>query len=258
MEDVDYTNEFVPKLELAYGKGFLSPGGEEEVAKIIEGIDIADKEVLDIGIGIGGPACLLVTHHNARKVTGIDIEAPVLATAKATIDEQGLQDKIELRQIEPGALPFVDDCFDVVFSKDSIIHIPDKQALFAEVYRVLKPGGWLAMSDWYCGNEPFTDEMTGWVESTGLSFAMKPIESDGALLPMLGFIDTAILDRNQWFTELSQHLVENMEGCKHDQLVAALGEEGAAKWQNRARTRSVISAQGQLRPGHIRGRKPGI
>ncbi len=256
--EVEYTNEFITKLELAFGKGFLSPGGKEEVAKIVEGIDIAGREVLDIGVGIGGPACLLAGNHGASKVTGIDVEAPVLAQAKATVEAQGLQGRVELRQVEPGTLPFDDKSFDVVFSKDSIIHIPDKLALFADVFRVLKPGGWLAMSDWYCGNEPFTEEMTGWVESTGLSFAMKPVESDGALLPKLGFIDTAILDRNQWFSEFSQNLVANMEGRDHDHLVAALGEEAAAEWLNRARIRSLIATQGQLRPGHIRGQKPPI
>jgi hypothetical protein len=55
-EDIEYTDEFITKLQIAFGKGFLSPGGVEEVAKIVEGIDLSGKEVLDIGVGIGGPA----------------------------------------------------------------------------------------------------------------------------------------------------------------------------------------------------------
>ena len=41
-EDIEYTDEFITKLEVAFGKGFLSPGGYEEVGKIVEGIDLKD------------------------------------------------------------------------------------------------------------------------------------------------------------------------------------------------------------------------
>ena len=144
--DIEYTDEFITKLQIAFGKGFLSPGGMEEVARIVEGIDLNGKKVLDIGVGIGGPACLLVTSHGAGKVTGIDVEEPVLKEAQATVSSQNLQNQIDLQLVEPGPLPFDDATFDIVFSKDSIIHISDKRALFGEVYRVLKPGGVLLLS----------------------------------------------------------------------------------------------------------------
>ena len=65
----------------------------EEVEKIVEGIDMNGKEVLDIGVGIGGPACLLVTNHGAGKVTGIDVEEPVLREARATLSSQNLENQ---------------------------------------------------------------------------------------------------------------------------------------------------------------------
>jgi phosphoethanolamine N-methyltransferase len=255
-EDIEYTDEFITKLQIAFGKGFLSPGGVEEVAKIVEGIDLSGKEVLDIGVGIGGPACLLVTNHGAGKVTGIDVEEPVLREARATVSSQSLENQIDLQFVTPGPLPFDDATFDVVFSKDSIIHIPEKRSLFSEVYRVLKPGGWVVMSDWYCSEEPFTEEMSNWVESTGLSFAMTPIQNDVSLLGDLGFSDTAILDRNEWFAGFSRNLVDQMGGPGYSYMVATLGQEDADDWLARAKARTVISEQGQLRPGHIRGRKP--
>ena len=51
-------------------------------------------------------------------------------------------------QAPPGPLPFADASFDIVFSKDALLHVPDKDALFAEIFRVLKPGGVFAASDW--------------------------------------------------------------------------------------------------------------
>jgi phosphoethanolamine N-methyltransferase len=255
-EDLEYTEERITKLQITFGKGFLSPGGMEEVAKIVEGIDLRGKEVLDIGVGIGGPACLLVTNHGAGKVTGIDVEEPVLKEARATVSSQNLQNQIDLQFVTPGPLPFDDATFDIVFSKDSIIHIADKQSLFSEVYRVLKPGGWVVMSDWYCGEDPFTEEMSSWMEATGLNLAMKPIQTDGSLLGKSGFSDTAILDRNEWFADFSRKLVDQMGGPGYSHMVATMGQEAADDLLARAKARAIVSAQGQLRPGHIRGRKP--
>lgn len=65
----------------------------------------------------------------------------------------GLADRIGLIRVAPGALPLPEATFDVVFSKDSITHIPDKHALMAEVFRVLKPGGMFLASDWPIGTE---------------------------------------------------------------------------------------------------------
>ena len=112
------------------------------------------------------------------------------------------------------------------------------------------------MSDWYCSDEPFTEEMSRWVEATGLSFAMTPIQNDGSLLAGIGFSDTAILDRNGWFADFSRSLVERMSGEGYEDMVEILGQADADDVLSRARARAMISAQGQLRPGHIRGRKP--
>ncbi len=255
--EIEYSEDFICRLELAFGEGFLSPGGQEEVAKIVEGINLKNKIVLDIGTGIGGPACLLIEEHGAEKVIGIDVEEPVLRIAAKTVANRGLQDQVILQKVDPGPLPFDDNSFDIVFSKDSIIHIPDKLALFKEVYRTTRPGGWVIMSDWYCSEKPFTEEMKQWLKTIGLSFAMTPIQHDGSFMQQAGFIDCKTLDRNQWFTKLSKDVVTRLKGPYYEKMVAALGEEGAQDWISRAQMRAVISEQGQLRPGHLRGRKPG-
>ncbi len=253
---VDYTEQDIIEFEAIFGEGFLSSGGQEEVAKIVENVDLAGKEVLDIGVGIGGPACLLVEKHGAARVTGIDVEDPVLEKAAKIVSHRGLEDRVVLKRVEPGPLPFDDESFDVVFSKDAIIHIHDKGALFHEIYRVLRPGGCVAMSDWYRSEEPLTEEMAAWLEPHGSDFTMTPIQKDANLLGSVGFVDTAILDRNAWFAEFSRELVDHMRGPGHDALVEAVGKDTAERLATKAETRAIISAQGQLRPGHLRGRKP--
>ncbi len=253
---IEYSDQDIIGFEAIFGAGFLSPGGQEEVAMIVENVNLAGKDVLDIGVGIGGPACLLVEKHGAARVTGIDVEDPVLEKAAQIVLRRGLQDRVILKRVEPGPLPFDDESFDVVFSKDAIIHIHDKGALFRDIFRVLRPGGCVAMSDWYGSEEPLTEEMAAWLEPHGSDFTMTPIQKDANLLGSAGFVDTAILDRNAWFAQFSRELVDHMRGPGHDTLVETVGKDTAERSAAKAEQRAIISAQGQLRPGHLRGRKP--
>ena len=257
-EHIEYTDNFILNLEEVFGAGFLSPGGAEEVAKIVEHIDLAGKDVLDIGVGVAGPACALVQNHGVGHLTGVDIEKPVLLKAAATVEKCRLSDRITLRRIKPGPLPFEEGTYDVVFSKDTIIHIADKKMLFEDVFRILRPGGWLTMSDWCRSEDPFTAEMTEWTEGTGLSFAMQPLKDYEDLLSDAGFVDVSTTDRNAWFAMYSESLAKRLKDRGYNRMVEVFGKEGADWGINRAELRAVVAAQGQLRPGHLRGRKPEV
>ncbi|MFM7444901.1 MAG: methyltransferase domain-containing protein, partial [Tabrizicola sp.] len=138
MSDDHYPPRMIAMLEAVWGEGFLSPGGPEEVARVIGSHSLKGKAVLDIGCGAGGIDISLVRDHGAGFVTGIDVEDPVLTHARSLVAREGLGASIGLVKVAPGPLPFPPVIFDVVFSKDSIVHIPDKHALMSEVFRVLR------------------------------------------------------------------------------------------------------------------------
>ncbi|MEF8833538.1 MAG: methyltransferase domain-containing protein, partial [Halofilum sp. (in: g-proteobacteria)] len=195
----EYSPEFLAMLQQTWGEGFLSPGGREEIAAIVRDLDLSGRSVLDIGSGLGGPAFTLVQDHDVGHVTGIDVESDLVETSRATRERLGLTDRIDFQCVEPGPLPFPDNHFDVVFSKDSVIHIPDKAAFYRDVHRVLKPGGRVAVSDWFCGTDPFTPEMDAWLKATGLSFEFAPIGDFVAIVEDAGFADVETEDRNGWY-----------------------------------------------------------
>jgi ubiquinone/menaquinone biosynthesis C-methylase UbiE len=253
---IHYPEDLIEWCELDWGEGFLSPGGGEEVAKIVEGLDLTGKHILDIGVGLAGPSCYLVKEHGAAHVIGIDVEDLVLKRAKQITEAQNLQDRITLKKVNPGPLPFADETFDIVFSKDAIIHIPDTQELFIEIFRVLKPGGWLATSDWYCDEKPFTDEMKDWVERYELDLAMKPIKLNHNRCQSAGFTEVKTIDRNKWYNEFCRNLLEEMRGPRYESYVEALGEDGAKIGIKSAEVSVTLTSQGQIRPGHLRGYKP--
>jgi ubiquinone/menaquinone biosynthesis C-methylase UbiE len=139
-EPGEYFESMLALLQIIWGDGFLSPGGSEEVARLLEDCSIAGCKVLDIGCGLGAIDELLVREHGANSVIGVDIDPQLVERMHTRMARAGLSDRIKGRRVDGGPLPFEAASFDVVFSKDSLVQIPDKAAIFAEILRVLRPG----------------------------------------------------------------------------------------------------------------------
>jgi SAM-dependent methyltransferase len=251
-----YPPRMIAMLEAVWGEGFLSPGGVAEVARVLEGHDLAGKSVLDIGCGAGGIDLALVRDHGAGYVTGIDVEDPVLARARALVDANGLAARIGLVKVAPGRLPFPPGTFDVVFSKDSIVHIPDKHALMAEVARVLKPGGWFLASDWLIGTEAVSAQMAEYIAAEGLDFGMATPARYRAAFEANGFTDIAITSRNAWYAQEARREIARMQGAAGAAAARSVGQDfvdhNIAIWQ---RMIPVLDT-GEHCPTHLAARKP--
>ena len=78
---IHYPEAFIERLHTRWGRGFLSPGGAEEVLEIVSGLDLAARRLLDLGCGPGGPAIVLARETGAH-VLGIDIEPQLLDRAR--------------------------------------------------------------------------------------------------------------------------------------------------------------------------------
>ncbi|RMD88595.1 MAG: methyltransferase domain-containing protein, partial [Alphaproteobacteria bacterium] len=78
-DELLYDERHLALLEALWGEGYLSPGGPEEVARILDGVALAGREVLDIGCGAGGITVALAADFGAARVVGIDVEPVVCA-----------------------------------------------------------------------------------------------------------------------------------------------------------------------------------
>ena len=73
-EGTGYELDYMPIMDLIWGKGFIAPGGEGNVDQIVKGIDLAGKRVLELGSGAGGGSLILAGKHGAS-VVGLELES---------------------------------------------------------------------------------------------------------------------------------------------------------------------------------------
>jgi arsenite methyltransferase len=105
------------------------------------------ERVLDLGSGAGTDSLVAAQMVGAGgSVTGVDMTPEMLAKARAAAEELGAEN-VEFVESEAESLPFPDASFDVVISNGVIDLIPDKHAVFAELHRVLAPGGRIQLAD---------------------------------------------------------------------------------------------------------------
>jgi arsenite methyltransferase len=140
-EDLGYPEELGNVPESA-AESFAGVANPWDLGRLAPG-----ERVLDLGSGAGTDS--LVASQmvgEAGRVTGIDMTPAMLEKARAAAAEIGATN-VEFVEAEAERLPFEDESFDVVISNGVIDLIPDKDAVFAELHRVLVPGGRLQIAD---------------------------------------------------------------------------------------------------------------
>jgi arsenite methyltransferase len=140
-EDLGYPEELAKVPEAAV-ESFAGVANPWQLGRLAVG-----ERVLDLGSGAGTDSLVAAQMVGERgRVTGIDMTPEMLAKARAAAAEMGASN-VEFVESEAEQLPFPDGSFDVVVSNGVIDLIPDKDSVFAEVFRVLVPGGRMQIAD---------------------------------------------------------------------------------------------------------------
>jgi len=136
--------------------------------------------VLDVGSGLGGPSRTLASTFGCS-VTGVDLAPSFVEAAGMLSGLAGLADLVRYRCADAMAMPFADASFDVAWSQHVAMNIADRAGLYAEVHRVLKPGGRFATYDVVAGSGEPLHFPVPWSAGPDTSFLLRADAMRGIL-----------------------------------------------------------------------------
>jgi SAM-dependent methyltransferase len=141
-EDLGYPKALLDRVPERSVESFAGVANPFSLGELAPG-----ERVLDVGCGAGTDSLVAAQMVGEQgRVVGIDMTPEMLAKARASAEELGLR-HVEFVSGEAERLPLADASFDVVISNGVIDLVPDKDAVFSEINRVLAPGGRVQLAD---------------------------------------------------------------------------------------------------------------
>ncbi|MBA2652032.1 MAG: methyltransferase domain-containing protein [Tatlockia sp.] len=183
-----------------YGKNLISLGGEAAIDNLFSGLNPRGLKALDLGSGLGGVAFYLAEHYQMI-ISGIEIY-PWMAEHAEQHKPSALAHLLDFNTYNSeGEFPFKSQTFDLVFSKGVLNHVDDKESLFHQVNRVIKPSGLFVIADWIYSHQT-TDKLAGLVCETE--------ETYRRVLTSSGFGEIQLRDDSLLFLGYAKELLKNL------------------------------------------------
>ena len=150
--------------------------GPEATAELAEEVGLNEKmSVLDVGSGLGGPSRRLASTYGCR-VTGLDLTETFVRVAVELSTRLGLDHLVSYHTGNALDMPFEDSSFDVLWTQHTAMNIEDKPRLYGEMYRVLNPGGHLAIYDVMAGPGGDVYFPVPWARNPSISYLATEAE----------------------------------------------------------------------------------
>jgi len=220
MDGSVYTIKSIRRYEKVFGRTFCSTGGLETTKEICSKLNLTPgMKVLDIGCGLGGSAIYMAATFGVD-VWGIDLSKNMIDIAQQYKEEQKpeIKKKLHFQQGDATKLEFPKNHFDVIYSRDTINHIPGKEDLFIKLFDWLRPRGTFLVTDYVRGvdEQQYSQSFSTYVIERG--YKILTFQEYAQLLENAGFNPVNALDVTQLLAQSTAREFEYLKRIKQEIL----------------------------------------
>ncbi len=212
-----YSRTGILRYEKIFGHGYVSTGGHSTTEYLCSKLGDSLRpgvKVLDVGSGIGGAAFHLAKTYGAV-VTGVDLSPEMITIAQERAEELNAPSTVTSILGDVLTHPF-DGLFGIVWSRDALMHIPDKPRLFSHLLGLTEPGGRLIITDYAKGVGEGSPEFRAYIASTG--YHVVDPASYGKFLEDAGYVDVQVEDATERFVEILEREIALLDANRADFL----------------------------------------
>lgn len=194
--------------------GELHPGGEDATRRALGLIMLGREDrLLDVASGSGASA-LLATREFGATVTGVDYGQEAVLGATAAVRDERLSHRVRFARGDAEDLALPEDSFDAVLCECSLCTFPDKERAVAEMARVLRPGGRVAISDVVVDADRLPDELLGPIASIACVGSALTRPGYEELLAEAGLEVFAVESRDADTVRFAERIEERLRGAR--------------------------------------------
>ena len=203
-----YSRKSILRYEKIFGKHYVSTGGEVTTAEFCAEMGLKPgMKILDVGSGIGGSAFYMSEKFEVE-IDGVDLSTNMVDIAQEYLQVQSpeVQKRLSFKVADATSMTYPENHYDIVYSRDTILHIEDKKSLFQHFFKCLKPGGRVVITD-YCkgdlakqGKEDYHQDFKDYVADRG--YHLLTVAEYGQVLRDAGFPDVQANDRTSQFIDI--------------------------------------------------------
>ncbi|KAI5069232.1 hypothetical protein GOP47_0015533 [Adiantum capillus-veneris] len=220
LDTSQYKMNGILRYEWIFGEGFVSTGGKETTTEFVKKLDLQPgQRVLDIGCGIGGGDFYMAEEFDVN-VVGIDLSVNMISLALERAI--GRKCAVQFEIADCTKKEYSPESFDVIYSRDTLLHIQDKALLFRKMSSWLKYGGKLLITDYCKLSGMASQNFQDYINQRG--YDLHSVEEYGQMLRQSGFDDVIAEDRTAQFIDVLNKELEKFEKMK-DSFLKEFSEE---------------------------------
>jgi phosphoethanolamine N-methyltransferase len=247
-----YSLTGIYRYEWIFGPGFLGYGEPQVTREIIDKMNWSPgTRVLDVGSGLGGPAFLMASEYKA-KVSGVDLTQQIVDIASERQKEKNIGN-VSFYQGDIHQMNWGEGSFDVIWSRETLLHVPDKDALFQKFYHWLAPGGAVMITDYARRVGRGSEKFENYIQESG--YPLLELEKYADHIRQAGFEQVTIQDQTDYLISILQDQLYKLDSRK-DEFISKFSKDDYEYLRSRWQLKLDCCQDGDMKWGWFSAHRP--